>query len=263
MKLLRARHAGCHALSLMELVIVVGVLAITTGLISYSLNPNTLTVIGVGRSQTSPTIVTLATMKVLKESILGANGQPGLWTDMDKVNRAFPQFTASLFVSPDQVAAAAPGSYLASSTNAQWFKNLVSFNPKTGKGWRGPYLSVNGGSYPFTQDGTNRLFTGDLQPQALGSIPVPIDGWGNPIIIQWGILTSSEVSSLTTDAADRLRVNNARMISAGPNGVLDSNSSAAKSKLFKYTDFVADRATGGAKLSGDDVITFFFYPDLQ
>ncbi len=265
MKISQSIHAPNRALTLLELVVVLGILAILVRLITYSLNPNTLTFAGSGRNHTTPTIVTESTMKTLKEAILGAPGQPGLWNDMDKVNRAFPLYTAPLFIAPDVIAAAVPTAPMSVSilNNAQWATSLISFNPRTGKGWRGPYLSVTGGTYPYTADATNRYFTGDLHPAALGTIPVPVDGWGNPIVIQWGILSSSESLTLTAAQADQVYVNHARMISAGPNGVLDSLKPSSKAVLLKYSDFVADRAAGGALRSGDDVITFFFWPALQ
>ena len=255
--------AKCQrALTLLELVLVLAILLTLVTLITYSLNLNTLTFSGSGRNQTAPTIATLGTMKVLKEAILGAPGQPGLWNDMDKVNRAFPWCTGALFLAPNVIAQAAPWAPMSSSSNALWFQNLAAFNPKTGKGWRGPYLNVTGGQYPYTADATNRYFTGDLMPASLGNIPVPVDGWGNPIVIQWGILTSTESTTLTASQADQMYINHARMISAGPNGILDSLSPTSKSTLLKYPDFVADRATANPK-SGDDVITFFFWPALQ
>jgi len=258
-------RASNRALTLLELIVVLGILGVIVGLITYKLDPNTLTFSGSGRNHTTPTIITESTMKTLKEAILGAPGEPGLWNDMNKVNRAFPLYTASLFLAPDAVAAAVPTAPMSVSilNNAMWASNLISFNPRTGKGWRGPYLSVTGGTYPYTADATNRYFTGDLHPAAFGTIPVPVDGWGNPIIIQWGILSSSESLTFTAAQADQVYVNHARMISAGPNGVLDSMKPSSKAVLLKYSDFVADRAAGGANRSGDDVITFFFWPALQ
>jgi len=255
---------GVSALTLLEMVVVLAILSAITGLLTYSLAPSRITFSSAGRDRTAAHIVTDTTVQSIFEAVLGAPGAPGYWSDMEKVNVAFPMFVAQLYVGPDQVAVSCPWTMLSANSNTVWFKSLVAFNPRTGKGWRGPYLNATGASYPFTLEATNRYFTGDLHPPALGSCPVPLDGWGNPIIIQWGTLDAAEQAAISSglDAA-QIQVKHARIISAGPNGVLDSLSPASKATLLKYDDFVTDRAPGGARLSGDDIIRFFFWPSLE
>ena len=93
---------------------------------------------------------------------------------------------------------------------------LQSFNPVTRLGWRGPYLVPSGTVY------SNNDVYG-----APGDPAVP-DAWGHPIVLQipdW---------------------QHARLVSAGPNGVLDT-----------------PPADSSAASRNDDLILFLFVPDTN
>ena len=244
------RREKQQGLTLLEMVVVLGILAATSTLIIYSITPSTLTFTTTGKSKNAARIVTEGTMKTLKDAILGTPGQPGYWSDMTKINNVFPLYTAQLIISPGWISSNLPSGSnpYATFQILPWFTALNSFNPVSGKGWRGPYIDVSG-SYPYTLDATNRYFPGDLYPAAFSSIPVALDGWGNPIIIQW----PSSGSSVS------VQVQNARMVSAGPNGILDSLSPTAKLTLILYSNYTN---TANASLIGDDVVSFFFWPAL-
>jgi len=128
----------------------------------------------------------------------------------------------------------------------------LTFTPSTRQGWRGPYLSFSG-KYPYTAAAVARGFTPQYQPLPFANYPVPVDGWGNPIIIRWFV-----------DSAPSTTVNQTHMVSAGPNGVLNSVAVNGLGQPFlnTYADFVADRQPGGARISDDDVVYFFFWPTL-
>ncbi len=253
------RRANQQGLTLLEMSVVLGILAATSTLIIYSITPSTLTFTTTGKSKNAARIVTEGTMKTIKDAILGTPGQPGYWSDLTKINDIFPQYTAQLLLSPLQVSASLPGGSnpLAGFAATTWYTTLNRFDPISGKGWRGPYIDVQG-SYPYTADATNRYFTGDLYPPGFSTVPVALDGWGNPIIIQWGALNTSDGSpSIATTYS--IYVKHARMVSAGPNSALDSLSPTAKLTLHQYTDYTNPSNAG---LIGDDVVVFFFWPAL-
>ena len=85
----------------------------------------------------------------------------------------------------------------------------TTFDPISRRGWRGPYLLSNGSRFTYLVNaergyGTRYGEDGD---------PAVLDGWGNPIVLQ-------EPVDLAAAAFDRRR--HARLVSAGPDGVLDT-----------------------------------------
>lgn len=85
----------------------------------------------------------------------------------------------------------------------------TTFDPVSRRGWRGPYLLSNGSGFAYLVDaqrgfGTRYGEDGD---------PAVLDGWGNPIVLQ------EPVDPAATEF-DRTR--HARLVSAGPDGVLDT-----------------------------------------
>lgn len=85
-----------------------------------------------------------------------------------------------------------------------------NYDPVTMRGWSGPYVSEAGG-YVLNAQSIARGFTnrygehGDL---------APLDGWGNPIVLQQPVVVGGVASPTSLIAA--------RLVSAGPNGVLDT-----------------------------------------
>ena len=84
---------------------------------------------------------------------------------------------------------------------------IPAFDRNTNLGWRGPYLLNANATYPATN--------------AYGTIgdPALLDPWGNPFILQ--IPTSG------TSAPNNIAF--ARIISAGPNGIIDTSPAAVDS----------------------------------
>lgn len=77
-------------------------------------------------------------------------------------------------------------------------QNLQTWNPVAKRGWRGPYL---------LDPGTRFDFDLDMIPD-----PAIFDGWGNPILLQ--------IPTASMTAAENER--HLRLVSAGPNGILDT-----------------------------------------
>ncbi|MGA2500861.1 MAG: prepilin-type N-terminal cleavage/methylation domain-containing protein [Tepidisphaeraceae bacterium] len=113
---------------------------------------------------------------------------------------------------------------------------LATFNRDSRRGWRGPYLLNANGSY--TVDNT-RNFT---SAYGIGGDSALLDPWGNPIILQRSTIG---VPDGTPDA------NNCfiRLVSAGPNGILDTP------RDYSGTPYPPRAARG------DDIVLFINHVD--
>lgn len=79
------------------------------------------------------------------------------------------------------------------------------YNAATRRGWNGPYLQHNGSKYVV-----NSNFT---VTYGLDEDPTILDGWGNPIIIQRPTAGADVITNRRYT----------RLVSAGPNGVIDTS----------------------------------------
>jgi prepilin-type N-terminal cleavage/methylation domain-containing protein len=149
--------------------------------------------------------------------------------------------------------------------------NLVqSYDPRIGRGWRGPYLLQATGSFdPNAGNPTTMLDTSFYpdptfavnsygQPSPGGQLPgdpVFLDGWGNPIVLQWPTLPDNK----TVDLAGFIANKNIRLVSAGPpsksrNGTLISTiDTPGYDPLKPIAPLPADR--------GNDIVLFILIQD--
>jgi prepilin-type N-terminal cleavage/methylation domain-containing protein len=104
---------------------------------------------------------------------------------------------------------------------------IAAFNPATNTGWHGPYIINATGNYPRTDAYGN---AGD---------PALFDVWGNPIVLQYP----------TTGATVAINNSFARLISAGPNGALETP-----------TDY-AGTPYPPSSTRGDDIVLFINHAD--
>ncbi len=109
----------------------------------------------------------------------------------------------------------------------------TTFNPISRRGWRGPYLLANGGGFAYAVDGVRNFTALYGEP----GDPAVLDGWGNPIVLQ-------EPIDPAATAYDRAR--HARLVSAGPDGVLDTP---------------ADVLLPSDAQRGDDLVLFLWIAD--
>jgi len=90
----------------------------------------------------------------------------------------------------------------------------VDYDPAYRRGWRGPYVVHRPGAAYTVNDTAN--FTNRY---GLTNDPAVLDGWGNPIVIQ-------QYPTLLADGCWDVR-----LVSAGPNGVLEIDPTAPSSSL--------------------------------
>jgi prepilin-type N-terminal cleavage/methylation domain-containing protein len=107
----------------------------------------------------------------------------------------------------------------------------VTYNPAYRLGWRGPYVVPNNGAV-YTINST----AGFLEQYGETGDPAVLDGWGNPIVIQCPSLLTGV---LTPDGALDVR-----LVSAGPNGIVDIDPTVSTATLL---------LPGNSGLAGDDV----------
>jgi prepilin-type N-terminal cleavage/methylation domain-containing protein len=135
-----------------------------------------------------------------------------------------------LFVNPDR--AANPNDPFIFERN----RNILS-----GRSWQGPYISHSGARYALMDaDGFTTLY-------GLDGDPAVLDAWGRPIVLQ---LPTEVPAGLTSGMDDfeirRIQRMHARLVSAGPNGRIETPT---------------DELMPTAAERGDDVVMFLFRYD--
>ncbi len=129
----------------------------------------------------------------------------------------------------------------------------TSYNPKTGVGWRGPYLAGGRAPHPNIDSSFASLATEIYHPttNTTGKVHTIIkgsanqqihDAWGRPIILQ--------VPYSTADTAYELE--NARLVSAGPGGGIGADEAAIDTSIHDNPNAI-DR--------GDDRVLYLNKPD--
>ncbi len=159
-----ARSGRNRGFTLIEIVVVVAIMAILATILVPLFNG--ILSNSSASSQDSPAYVaTKTTMQAVRDAIVGSGpGRPGYLSDMG----SFPATMADLF-----------------NQGAK-----PSFDPVTGRGWRGPYMLAPTGTYAVNANFTTAYgANGD---------PTVLDAWLNPIIIQTA--TNGTVRLVSTGA---------------------------------------------------------------
>lgn len=209
---LAQRTATAKAFSIVELLIVLVALAAVATIAIPLLRGGKIATAS-GEEKTPEQIATETTLNTVRRVLLGDATQPGFIADLAA---EFPDQDGL----PDQLTALFEQD------------TLPSFDINTRLGWRGPYLTPTG-LYPAAF------------PAAHGTAgdPAVIDAWSNAIILQW------PDDGLGNAAISATEIEHVRLISAGPNGQLDTPAGSAGDPNLD----AAER--------GDDLILFLFRAD--
>lgn len=229
--------------TLTELTIVIAVLAIIS-LIAVS---------KVGRFVSSSKVTAAESDLIcLKDAFL--NPETGYIRDM----RGIPGFSlgylrvSNLLISTNVYGTVEMGDELHFPTRVDEFRlegcarpeAFASWDEESGRGWRGPYVRHGAGTFPAAD---SRRFEEDATAAARGFYP-PLEGlkmpedfvsrrdgcsvygfpgeptvndpWGNPYVLQ--IPPAQAFAGANTNLADEVRFRYARLVSAGPDGRLDT-----------------------------------------
>ncbi len=231
-----------RGLTLLELAVVVAILAVLVSLLVMN--------IGGVRENAEKTAVR-ATLNTAREAFMGSAAGPGLVADLKHI----PGFLAVNLTLQDLLMQGAHPGYDAVAQ----------------RGWRGPYLANvqpvrntnanRNGQFP---DATERRYEGDATFQERGfygpagevwygtvNDPAAADPWGNPIVLQ---IPPASAFSTPTDAK---RFRYARLVSAGPDGVLDT--AVLDPSLQRLAGL---RDDGTSEKRGDDVVIFLNRTDV-
>ena len=170
----------------------------------------------------------LATLHTVREALSGSTGAPGFVADMKYV----PGFSNS---------AVRIGNLLAAPTNYPAFTN---YDRLAGRGWRGPYVQnvrqventneALTGRFPSVAD---RRCATDATFEERGfyaadygttNDPALADPWGNPVVLQM------PTNDLDDDECWRC----ARLVSAGPDGILQTPAATFPDRTARGVDLV-------------------------
>lgn len=189
---LRPNGASCHrpGLTLAELLVTVAILGALGALVVPQLS---------ARTDDASRSVTLTTLNQARSAVRNyyADMFEQLPYPTDPLRASHPQL-AYLYVNPATYGA--PGS---NGGVAAWAHDAA-----TNRGWAGPYLSAGG---RYTVDAS----AGFTTAFGLAGDPTVVDGWGRPLVLQ-----QPNVASGIYSRTDRRY---ARLVSAGPNGVIETN----------------------------------------
>jgi len=237
------RAAACRAagFTLVELVIVLAILVVVASLAIWRIT---------GVQEQAENTVAAATLRSVRDAWLGTDRIPGYLSDMKHV----PGFRIVAIRTHDLLS---PSSYPA----------FAVFDPLTARGWRGPYVRdargvsntnpARNGAFPaaderrWEDDQTflERGFYADAASSEYGLAGdrVVADPWGNPVVLQ---LPAADAFALSAGEAKRFRF--ARLVSAGPDGMLQS----PRDRLAGM------QPDGTSPLRGDDLILFLNRADI-
>jgi len=236
--------------TLLEYVIVMAIMASLAAMVVPAFNPDSMRFSGAGQSRNSYEISTRSTMEAIRRATVGGNGELGFWDDMDHDRMFwFQTDLALLYMAPSQI----PSIVVAANTAGRYrSKGLMSWDPVKSLGWRGPYMTPPGASYPSNRsaDGFNNYYyNSTLNPKYF------IDAWGNPIVVQFPSKYGSVTLDLSNPVHNQYYIDNTRMVSAGRNGKLDTelNLRGLPNGMPDYAYMKANTI-----LLGDDIIVFFF-----
>ena len=268
---------GVGGFTLMELVLVVAILSIVSMLavtvVGNTLNRAKLTAAG-------------SDLRVLQDALM--NAENGYLRDM----RGLPGFSVAAMKIGDLFS---PTNILGIAPDGGYERGRVfSWNDDSGKGWRGPYVKVASAEWPLASD---RRFRNDATFSERGFRP-PVNGlrlhpeiesglngcsvygfpgekavldpWGNPYVLQ--IPPPQAFPGSNTNLSDDVRFSYARIVSAGPDGILSTPCFAVNltnqwdtswTERSRRLSRQAGRCGDDLSARGDDLVLFLIRPDTD
>jgi len=228
--------------TLLEMVVVVAIMVLLASLLIGKLDKD---------RDNAGTTVARATLTTVREAFTGSASSPGYLSDLKTV----PGFDFTALQTSDLL-------------ERSHYPTAANYDPVAQRGWRGPYLDnvqpvrntnvARNGLFPAADekrtesdqtflerhfyDTATHSFYGTAGDRAAA------DPWGNPIVVQ--IPPGSAFTSTTN--VDALRFHYARVVSAGPDGVLDT-------PLDRLGGMNADGTTDAR---GDDIVIFLNRADV-
>ncbi|MEL6107307.1 MAG: prepilin-type N-terminal cleavage/methylation domain-containing protein [Planctomycetota bacterium] len=184
-----------RGMTLFELLLVLSVLGVVGVLAVPALSR---------RGEQASVETTMQSMVQLRQAIMGEFRDDmfeSLPFPVDPARLAHPQLKF-LYDNPD--------AYLEADPDSVEFTKRWSYDPLTGRGWSGPYID-HGMSVPARYQVNTNGFTREYGEDG---DPAPVDGWGRPIVLQQPVPAGVAFSSTS--------VNYARLVSAGPDGILQT-----------------------------------------
>jgi type II secretory pathway pseudopilin PulG len=235
-----------RALTLMELIVVLVILIALAGLLVPLVSST---------SSNAQDTTTRATMTALRDAVMSYyQDMKGIqvWTDGTTAppgTTGVPLTLKDLQVRPND------------STGTP----VPLFDPFTRRGWRGPYVLQSTGSFLTTLDGSFYPTTPVVNPYGNPGDLAFVDGWGNPIVLQW----PQTGDTVATQAL------NVRLVSAGapsklvhgtmvsvldtvPGTLIPTQPTPSQPNLRNER---APNQSGGRNQSGQDFLLFLFTQD--
>lgn len=283
---MKYREISKNGFTLIELGIVVLILAIVSSLVAQRFS-------GIMRS--NRIAVAECDMAAIRTAFLGSAGVPGYLDDMSSVPGFSPGYlrianllvATNLFVFDKQSVDSLPNKvgYASASSFTEW--NVLS-----SRGWRGPYIGMNSSRsqmvvFPNRTDAlrldgasfAERGFFPNLTALSLptdycnGNVygypgePALIDPWGNPYVLQIPPPQAfADNLGVLKEVSDEERFHYARIVSAGPDGILSTpcfyaNTNSVGSS-WSEADRLISRVAGSPSDRGDDLVLFLNRADL-
>ena len=268
-----------HGFTLVELAIVVIVLAIVATLAATRFS---------GFLASARDTAAEADMAAIRDALCGAGTAPSLVGDLDGIPGFSPAYLrlANLLCPTNLVGAAdrwldddsrrghdagfasAVGAINPSAVYAE-FSVFTNRDEAANRGWRGPYLRrFRAAAFPrpddrrsptdptFEDRGFFRTSTPEF-PYGLAGEPAVEDPWGNPYVLQ---VPPAEAFEDSVSEPERFRY--ARIVSAGPDGILSTPCFDTASAADRRDSRLAGRRDSDAAPRGDDIVLFLSRADL-
>jgi len=116
-----------------------------------------------------------------------------------------------------------------------------TYDPISRRGWNGPYMKHGGGRIHLDRLDAS-FIPGGINRYGVSGDPALLDGWGRPIVLQ----VPTNPGTLLTEPELRIAWRHARLVSAGPSGILNTPPDVLMPAL---------------NARGDDFVLFLSVPD--